>query len=67
MTVTLLHPVVVAAKEGTKLFVRLPAGATVQFEYSLDDFTDVTFRGETYIAMCQDLLDAAQRTVPVES
>jgi hypothetical protein len=45
MTLTLLHPVVVAAKGGTKLFVRIPAGATVEFEYVLDDFTDVVCDG----------------------
>jgi hypothetical protein len=67
MTVTLLRPVIVAAKEGPVVFVTLFAGATVECEYVPGEMTDVVCHGETYLAMCQDLLDASRPEVPVES
>ena len=67
MTVRLVRPVVAAAKEGRVVLVMLPAGATVKFEYVLDDILDVVCDGGAYLAMCQDLLDATRHAVSVES
>lgn len=66
MMVTLLRPVIAAAKEGAVVLVTIPAGATVEFDYDTGSLTDVMWDGETYLAMCEDLLEAA-RPAPVES
>lgn len=66
MIVTLLRPVVAAAKEGAVVIVTIPAGATVEFDYATGALTDVLWDGDTYLAMCEDLLEAA-RPATVES
>lgn len=66
MIVTLLRPVVAAAKEGAVVIVTIPAGATVEFDYATGALTDVLWDGDTYLAMCEDLLEAA-RPASVES
>ena len=73
MTRKLLNPLIVAAINGSVVLVTLPAEATVEFEpvpdngLADDDLTELMCYGEIYVARSQDLLDAAEPSVSVES
>jgi len=58
MRARLLKPVVATLKDVPSILETIPAGATVEFDLTVG-LAEVLCDGKLYLAMLQDLLDAA--------